>query len=346
MNSRARPRQLPVSLTGPLQPDQEQHWPFANKDVVWGWKRDVGTESRAVYFSGTMGRNHGCVMLDRYFFHYRTKMEPPNSASFVSNVERARARFADLGDHTDLKLEMRRDILTVEFRFGLPTEIDEDRVRRLKLRRPRKRIPAPTLPPPVDTITAGALWPADLYVGSGLSYEAGLPTLCDMHDVFCVDNEGQDGFTVGSSDRLPTALAEHGRDQLAKFCRVHTMALFAEPTPAMLTIARLAADRKVQEVFTDNVDNLLSKTGVKYKRVRGSGVFNERYNVKFSSPRLIVVGVAADRRQIIRQARSAGLEVIVVNPCKKVSPNVMHLEYVRVDDVFFKCDAQRFFAKL
>src|SRR4249919_2350039 len=124
------------------------------------------------------------------------------------------------------------------------------------------------------------------------------------------------------------------------------MAIFAEPTPAMKAIARLVADGKVREVFTDNVDNLLSKTGVQYKRVRGSGVFNERYNVEFSSPRLIVIGVAADRRQVIRQARSCGVNVVVVNPCKKVSPNVMHLEYVRNDDLFFKCDADHFFGEV
>ena len=343
MSAPARSAQLLLSLTGPLEPQHEEYWPLANKEIVWGWKRDVGTESRTVYFSGTMGRKHGCVVLDRYFFHYRTQLEPRNAASLVDDVEHARARFADLGDHTELRIGLRRGKLTIEFCLGPPTEVDQDRVRRLKLRRPIKRIPAPVLPTPITKVPDDALWPADLYVGSGLSYEAGLPTLCDMHDVFCVDNDDQDGFTVGARDRLLRRLAERGLDQLAQFCEVHKMALFAEPTPAMKAIARLVADGKVREVFTDNVDNLLSKTGVRYKRVRGSGVFNERYNVEFSSPRLIVIGVAADRRQIIRQARSCGVNVVVVNPCKKVSPNVMHLEYVRNDDLFFKCDADHFF---
>ena len=346
MNFHERPAQLPLFLTDPLQAEQEQHWRFANKEVVWGWKRDVGSESRTVYFSATMGRDRGCAVLDRYFFHYRAKIEHRNSAALVRDVERARARFADLGDHTDLGLQTRPDQLVIEFQFGLPSEVDLDRVHRLKLRRPRKRIPVPVLPPSTGTMKADALWPADLYVGSGLSYEAGLPTLCDMHDVFCVDNEDQDGFTVGASDRLPATLAERGTDQLAQFCQVHTMALFAAPTPAMRAIAALVADGKVRGVFTDNVDNLLSKAGVEYKRVRGSGVFNERYDAAFSSPRLIVIGVAADRRQIVRQARSSGMNVVVVNPCKKVSPNVMHLEYVRPDDVFFKCDAEQFFSEV
>ena len=44
--------QLPVHLCGPLPQDHEQYWAAANKDVTWGWKRDVGVQSRSVYFSG------------------------------------------------------------------------------------------------------------------------------------------------------------------------------------------------------------------------------------------------------------------------------------------------------
>ena len=336
------PPQVPICLTGPLPSDQERHWPAANKVITWGWKRDVGIQSRSVYFSGSLARDAGSVVLNRYFFHFRSKIAG-NPDSLIGDVELARRRFAAGGNLTDLKVNRRRELTTVEFRFGQPTEIDEDRVYRLKLRRPRKRISAPKFPPSADIVRADALWPADLYVGSGLSYEAGLPTLCDMHDAFCVDNESQDRFTVGASDLLPRLLAEEGPDRLVKFCQVHAKALFAEPTLAMRTIADLVATGRIRRIFTDNVDNMLCKTGVAYERVRGSGVFNERHEVAFASPHLIVVGVAADRRQIIRQARAARLDVIVVNPCKKVSPNVTHLDYLRLDDLFFKWEAQRFF---
>lgn len=342
MNLPVRPRQLSVPLTGPLQPDQEQHWPGANKDIIWGWKRDVSTQSRSVYFSGSLSRDAGFVVLDRYFFHFRTKIAgDPNL--LIRNVESARERFAGRGDPTGLKIDRQRGLTTIEFRFGWPTKADQDRVHRLKLRRPRKRIAAIQTPPPADTIRADSLWPADLYVGSGLSYEAGLPTLCDMHDVFSVDNENQNGFTVGIVDPLPSLLAEEGVCRLVRFCQVHVMALSAELTPAMRAIATLAAARQIGRIFTDNVDNMLCKSGLDFERVRGSGVFNERHEVSFASPRLIVVGVAADRRQIIRQARAAGLAIIVVNPCKKVSPNVTHLDYLRPADAFFKCEAQHFF---
>jgi hypothetical protein len=334
--------QLPVHLSGPLPQDQEQYWAAANKDVIWGWKRDVGVESRSVYFSGGLARVAGSVFLERYFFHFRTKIAG-NPDVLIRDVHRAGERFAACGNFTDVKVDRRKDRTTVEFRFGQPTVIDQDRAYRLKLRRPRKRICAPKFPPPAETIRADALWPTDLYVGSGLSYEAGLPTLCDMHDAFCVDSETQDGFTVGAFDPLPRLLAEEGADRLVRFCQVHTKALFARPTPAMQAIAALVAAGRIRRIFTDNVDNMLCKTGVAHERVRGSGVFNERHPVTFASPRLMVVGVAADRRQVIRQARAARLDVIVVNPCKKVSPNVTHLDYLRLDDLFFKWEAQRFF---
>jgi len=170
------------------------------------------------------------VFLERYFFHFRTKIAG-NPDVLIGDVHRARERFAACGNFTDVKVDRRKDQTTVEFRFGQPTVIDQDRAYRLKLRRPRKRICAPKFPPPAENIRADALWPTDLYVGSGLSYEAGLPTLCDMHDAFCVDSETQDGFTVGASDPLPRLLAEEGAYRLVRFCQVHTKALFARPTP-------------------------------------------------------------------------------------------------------------------
>ena len=166
-----------------------------------------GGGSRSVYFSGSLARDSGSVLLDRYFFHFRTKIAG-DPASLISDGELACQRFAARRDPTDLKIQREKELTTVELSFGWPTEIDLDRVHRLKLRRPRKRIVTPQFPPPTETLHADALWPADLYVGSGLSYEAGLPTLCDMHNIFCVDNEAQDGFTVGTTDPLPRHLAE------------------------------------------------------------------------------------------------------------------------------------------
>ncbi len=336
--------QAPIVIAGRLSQAAERQWPTASKNVIWGWKRDSFHQSRSVYFSGELRRNDTSVVLDRYFFHYRSKIEG-DASLLIGNLDSAQSRFAGRGDPTSLTIKKRDALTLLELSLGVPTAVDQDRVRRLKLRRPRRRIASPDLPPSAETVDRHELWPADLYLGSGISYEAGLPTLCDMHEIFCVDNEAGDAFTVGASDELPRFLATEGSDRLLKFCKVHSLALSAPPTAAMTAIARLHAAGKVRRIFTDNVDNMLSKTGVPYERVRGSGVFNERYPANFSSPRLIVVGVAADRRQIVRQSRAARMKTIVVNPCARVSPNVMHLDYLRAEDLFFKWEAKRFFAE-
>lgn len=338
--------QEPVLLLRDLSEKHLRDWQGANPNITWGWKRDVGTQSRLVYFSGNLSLDQDRVQLSRYFFFYRTKVKAHGADGFLNSLEDARKRFNDRGDATVLEIGRKPDHIVVEFSIGQPNEVDVDRTSRLKLRRPRRSIAKPELPDPVDRIDAATMLPADLYVGSGVSYEAGLPTLCDMHDIFGVDSHASNGFMVGTEDWLPRALADEGTERLEKFSLVHTKAILADPTEAMLTIADLVRRGSVRKIFTDNVDNLLAKTGVTFERVRGSGVFNERYEAEFASPNLIVIGVAADRRQIIRQARGAGLRIHVVNPCAKVSPNVTHLEYVKRDDVFFKTEAQKFFQGL
>ncbi len=336
----------PITLLDSLDEAAGRFWPKANKKVIWGWKRDIGEQNRLVYFSGEIGLLDGAVCLERFYFHFAAKLEADGSDQFLADLRAAEERFAQLRIPATLDIGQKGALLRPVFSFGVPNDSDLDRCRRLKLRRPRRSIVVPDLPEPKCRVELDDLLPADLYVGSGMSYEAGLPTLCDVHEFFGVDSEDMEGFMVGSDDWLPRALSEEGIDRLEKFCRVHTMALTAQVTPAMKIIRGLVDTGKIRRVFTDNVDNVLSKAGVDFERVRGSGVFNEKYKTDFSSPNLIVVGVAADRRQIVRQARAAGLKVTVVNPCKKVSPNVTHLDYVRSSDLFYKQTAHDFFARL
>jgi hypothetical protein len=201
------------------------------------------------------------------------------------------------------------------------------------------------LPSPLDVRHAVSFGPADIYVGSGVSYEAGLPTLCDMHAAFGVDNEACTQFAVGQEDTLPHRLARDFAGAIAGFCSLHFGALSAAPTRAMWAIADLKKAQAIRKVFTDNVDNLLAKVNVSFERTRGSGVFNEPYPAEFASNRLIVVGVAADRRSIVRRARARGLEIVTVNPCQRVAPMVRHLDYVWQSDRFFQVTADTFFSR-
>ena len=66
-----------------------------------------------------------------------------------------------------------------------------------------------------------------MYVASGLSYEAGLPRICDMHECFGVDSETSVGFASGKDDPLPKLLATEAIDRVKKFCGLHVQALEA-----------------------------------------------------------------------------------------------------------------------
>jgi hypothetical protein len=231
----------------------------------------------------------------------------------------------------------------VELALGTRSPRGEALLTRLLRRRPRRAIHEPQLPAPRPRVDLASWLPADLYVGSGVAYEAGLPTLCDMHERFGVDQDDGLEFAFGTEDHLPKRLAADPAAVVRSFFDVHRGALAASPTPAMRHIAGLAEAGRLPVVYTDNVDNMLAKAGVEFVRVRGSGVLNERYPVEPRSERLIVVGVAADRREIVRQYRGAGAEIIVVNPVLRVSPKVRHLDYIRPDDPFFRTTAHEFF---
>lgn len=317
----------------------------ANREMLWGWKRDVGDLFRVVYFAGTLDVAGSKVSLGYRYFFYRHRLaiaEAEQLRDILANSDRLRAFAPRLA----LARAPKSGLADLTVTFGRPRAADLDRATRLQRRRPRRSWREIAKAPPVKRFDVDRLFPADLYVGSGLSYEAGLPTLCDVHKYFGVDLADGSDFTVGAGDPLPRRLAKDPMAVIGDFCRVHVQALTAKPTPAMWAIKRLHERGLIRKVFTDNVDNLLAKVGVPYERTRGSGVFNERYPAEFESPNLIVIGVAADRRSLVKQARGHRLDVTVVNPCVSVAPRVRHLDYLREHDLFVKTTAEDFFARI
>jgi hypothetical protein len=317
----------------------------ANRNVLWGWKRDVRDLFRVVYFAGTLEISGSKVGLGYRYFFYRHRLESGEAEQLRDAMARSRG-LQELEPRFSLTRAPKPGLADLVASFGKPRAADLDRSIRLQRRRPRRSWKEIAKAPPVERFDVDGLFPADLYVGSGLSYEAGLPTLCDVHKYFGVDRADGSDFTVGGNDPLPALLAEDPLGTIGDFCRVHVQALSAAPTDAMWAIKRLHERGLIGKVFTDNVDNLLAKVGVPYERTRGSGVFNERYPAKFASRNLIVIGVAADRRSLVAQARGRRLNVIVVNPCVSVAPRVRHLDYLRENDLFLKTTADAFFQRI
>lgn len=333
----------PITLANGLQ--DEAAFAAANHQVLWGWKRDVGNCFRVVYFSGRIeAKGERIGLADRYFF-YRHRL-PSDGAAILRDVFDRSAALRELNCDIALIKGHVRGLSDLVVTMGVPAAEDIDRTARLQRRRPRSNLGEAANVSPATIWTMSDIFPADIYLGSGVSYEAGLPTLCDMHDIFGVDRDDKEDFTVGADDPLPGRLARDPVAVLKEFCSVHTKAIFAEPTAAMRAVKSLHEQGLIGKVFTDNVDNLLAKVGVPFERTRGSGVFNERYPATFANRNLIVVGVAADRRMLVRQARKGRGKVIVVNPCTAVAPKVRHLDYLRQGDLFLKIPAREFFGRV
>ena len=331
-------------LFPPLAGEAARFWPAANHHVLWGWKRDEGPLSRAVYFSGQLQLQPSGLALTNPVFFYKHRCARAAAARLAGLLSRAR-QHEDLVGPVRLAVRPAVDGLAVlRFAFGSPGPEDRDRIHRLQLRRPRLSLGEPAAVADAGRPRLAGLFPVDLYAGSGMSYEAGIPTLCDMHDAFGVDDHEHSGFTFGDRDPLPSRLAVDLTGTLRSFCAVHVAALWADPSPAQQTVAELCRAGAIRQVLSDNVDNLLAKVGVPFRRTRGSGVFNERFAYQPSASTLLVVGVAADRRQIIRQARGRRCRVVVVDPCLRVSPRVQHLNYLRRGDTFHRTTADNFFA--
>lgn len=317
----------------------------ANRHVLWGWKRDSGARQRVIAFGASLGSiNSGRIDLEDWFLSYRSRAaEHELLPSFESLCAPEVRREIGL---PFMRRCPRTGLAILELSGGPGLSRNASLVERLRRRRPRLSIPRGTHPQPTRSrVRLDTLAPIAAYVGSGLSYESGLPTLASIHETFGVDHIGDLDFTFGADDAIPGRLATSVERTFVSFIRFHILAAQAVPSESHKAIATLFKNRLVTRILTDNVDNLFSKLDVPFTRTRGVGIFNDPCHVSFDrgEKTLLVIGVAADRRSIVRQARKQGLSVVVVNPEHRVSPKSQSLSYLRARDQWFRMPASTFF---
>lgn len=313
--------------------------------IIWGWKRDSEAPrlSRLVYFSAKhVAHSMGTRLVNPFFFyaHWGSRdalaplidQLPPEGASGL------------LGDTTSVEVrEVAPETVLLRIISGRPAGEDLDRLGKLASRQPDH--PPPT-PPRVAShnvfdLRRHGVTRFDLLAGSGLSYESGLPMLKEVHDLFWVD-DGDAGFCLGAKDQLPRLLLGDVEGMFRRFAGWHVQAARARPSRAHECLSLLRRAGLLGRVFTDNIDRLFAAAGIADTvQVRGSGIVNEDFPADFhpESDGLLVVGVSADRRGIIRQARRRGLQLVVINPYVPVSPGARNLDYLRDGDIYFRLTA-------
>lgn len=313
--------------------------------IVWGWKRDAESPrlSRLVYFGARHVASPAGTRLVNPFFFYAHWGSPRDLAPVI---DRLPPRTGDglLAETTSIEVLKPAPATTLlRIISGRPAREDLERLGKLASRQPDHPLPTPPRVPSQDIfdLRRHRITRFDLLAGSGLSYESGLPMLKEVHDLFWVD-DGDAGFCLGARDQLPRLLLGDMEGTFRGFAGWHIQAARARPSQAHECLSRLRDAGLLGRVFTDNIDRLFAAAGIPdYVPVRGSGVVNEIFPAEFDpdSDGLLVVGVSADRRGIIGQARRRGLKLVVINPYVPVSPGARNLDYLRDGDVYFRLTA-------
>src|SRR5437870_3234529 len=196
-----------VVLTEGLSPAQIRAFASANSEVLWGWKRDRGLLSRTVFLEARMRLAGDSLIGTDVHFFYRTRLPSDQASPVEDRLSAAMNALEAHGFACELSLRSEREMIVVEVAVGRASARGAELLARLLRRRPRRRLDSPRLPPHLSIAAAASSLPADFYVGSGLAYEAGLPTLCEMHERFGVDRADGSDFAFGLDDTLPGRLA-------------------------------------------------------------------------------------------------------------------------------------------
>ncbi|MFD9515049.1 cysteine hydrolase family protein [Streptomyces mirabilis] len=177
--------------------------------------------------------------------------------------------------------------------------------------------------------------PFQVEVGCGVSYEAGIPPLHRLHEIYHVneieDEQLRKGFTFVLAPGRDPLLAEMFLDTEEKIGELSDMdrACFtAEVTPALHALKRMeTAGWMVQPFITNNFDALGARAGFQEE-------FMRRYDQRIppvtchpDAKALLVVGLHADRRNVAKRARPAGLKVFHVDPGGFRRPDGSWFEY-------------------
>ena len=195
-----------------------------------------------------------------------------------------------------------------------------------------------------------------VYAGSGVSYESGLPTLAAIHEYFHVDSMEDGTFTFGEDDNLPTVLADDPMAFFEEGFKFYMDSANAQPSAFHQSVAHSLQSpaSTASAVLTDNLDRVFEKTGITPERVRTVLTHDRGIDFRsleglentptFEKSALLVAGIAADRRGIIKAAREQGMDIIVVNPFEEVSPHAQNMSYIKPEDTWFRQTAGEFTA--
>lgn len=160
--------------------------------------------------------------------------------------------------------------------------------------------------------------PAQIEMGCGPSIEVGIPPLYEMHESYKVQSHEENGkFYFLEEDDLMVNLIAKPEEMYKRFSYVPEVIIKAKPTKAYDTFGRLYKKGVFTgTVFNNNFDRLVKRYNIPefILRIYDKDNYLPKLDFDESAKSLICIGTHADRRQVQRQARAAGKQVIFIDP--------------------------------
>jgi len=159
--------------------------------------------------------------------------------------------------------------------------------------------------------------PAQIEMGCGPSIEAGIAPLYNMHETYKVQNHQTRKFYFADNDDFVEKFLEDPKKSYIYFSKTPENCIKAKLTKGYRIFQKLYEKGYfVGTVLNNNFDRLVKRMDIDEKILRTYKKETYIPKVKFEKgvKSLICFGCHADRRQVEKQAREAGLKVIYIDP--------------------------------
>lgn len=155
--------------------------------------------------------------------------------------------------------------------------------------------------------------PFHMELGCGPSIEAGLPPLNHFHEIYSIVTPKKKFVFSLQDDIFLQRMVTNPDELYLDITQFIKKCVMAKPTNFYLTMKKLCDEEKlVTPVFSNNLDGLMRDVGVEeYPLFSFENIYPK---LDFSAKTLVVIGSHADRRLVREQARTAGMQIIFVDP--------------------------------
>lgn len=159
--------------------------------------------------------------------------------------------------------------------------------------------------------------PAQIEMGCGPSIDANIPPLHVMHETYKVQNHQTGHFYFASEDDLMENIIKNPQKMFEKFSSTILACIRANITEGYKDFNKLYKKGYFKGVvFNNNFDKIMRRFDIPEILLRRYDInqYIQKANFEKDVKSLICIGCHADRRQIQKQARQAGLKVIFIDP--------------------------------